>query len=77
MSSENEIGDIYYLSALCEIALYYIEDIDGNSNNAKIQQICNDFKSAEKTNIRNKSSFKNLRVLIDILSEYAGVDIYE
>lgn len=77
MSSENEIGDIYYLSALCEVALYYIEDIDGNSNNAKIQQICNDFKSAEKTNIRNKSSFKNLRVLIDILSEYAGVDIYE
>lgn len=78
MNEENDIGNVFYLSTLCKMAIYYLENAQGKTTNENLlHQIYYDYKSAEKTCVITKRSFKNLRVLIDILSENAKTDLFD
>lgn len=72
--SSKEIGKIYLLSSLCGMAIYYLSP---NEYLNITKDIYNDYKAAEKTEIRNSNTFNNLDTLIEIFSDINNIDYYD
>lgn len=72
--NSEEIGNIYLLSALCGISLYYLKVSSNSINKTMAEQVFKDYKAAELTSVRTSKTFRNLETLIDIFSENVGID---
>lgn len=77
--SSSQIGRIYILSALCGIALYYLEESNLNDfeREERAKRIYSDYKAASRTKERTSKEFNELMILIDVFSEKSGTSVYE
>lgn len=73
-NTSEEIGNIYLLSSLCGISIYYLNLASNITNNTIVDEVFKNYKAAELTSVRTSKSFRNLETLIDIFSENVEID---